>query len=525
MNLLIVDDEFYYAEGLKNIIQNSDIHFNRIDCAYNMTQAKEFFQKERIEVMVCDIEMPQGSGLELVEWVLKEGYDTETIFLTAYANFNYALGALKLQSADYLLKPVGKEELMPCITNAINSYKKKQKRNSLEEQSQHLQKHQEREQFWNALCHDVIPLSMEHISKNLRRYNMPNTMSGDYYYVGLLRTFLSKEDERLETNLYDYAIKNVVIETLEPFNAFEAMIRLNEQDFFLCLQADATGDFSLFTHLCHQLIGNLKEWLPGNFQLYINEAIQLTDVSPILTSLKEQAYQNIHHNRDVISTLQPSSGTDTFISIPLEQWTELLTQKKYDEATASALDYLCELQINHAASRRDLIRFKHDYLQIIYSILDKKGESAHILFSDKETTAIYEQACDSVGKIKEWLNHAMETFRQVVDATDESESTVKLVKQYIKANLSKELSRGELATLAYISPDYLSHIFKEETGESLSSYILTSRMTYAKELLITTQQSVSEIALASGFPNVSYFSRQFKRLNGCTPMEYRKSTN
>lgn len=100
--------------------------------------------------------------------------------------------------------------------------------------------------------------------------------------------------------------------------------------------------------------------------------------------------------------------------------------------------------------------------------------------------------------------------------------TISRVKAYIEENLSREISRNELAAAVYLHPDYLSHFFKEKTGMSISDYIADVRIEHAKNQLLTTEKPVSAIAFESGYSNMAYFSKIFKRATGLTPTEYRK---
>lgn len=83
------------------------------------------------------------------------------------------------------------------------------------------------------------------------------------------------------------------------------------------------------------------------------------------------------------------------------------------------------------------------------------------------------------------------------------------------------MTRESLAAMVYLTPDYLSHLFKRETGFSLTNYIIYERIEEAKRMLAGTDKSVSEIATRCGFQNISYFSRQFRRFTGVTPREFR----
>ena len=106
MNLLIIDDEKYVIESIR---QNVDWEKTGIDHVYSATlvrQAEHIMENIPIEIVLCDIVMPQCTGLELIEHFREQGYEMQVIFLTSYARFEYAQKAITLDSVDYLLKPV-----------------------------------------------------------------------------------------------------------------------------------------------------------------------------------------------------------------------------------------------------------------------------------------------------------------------------------------------------------------------------------------------------------------------------------
>lgn len=94
--------------------------------------------------------------------------------------------------------------------------------------------------------------------------------------------------------------------------------------------------------------------------------------------------------------------------------------------------------------------------------------------------------------------------------------------EYIAENLSKELTVSQIAESFNISVYYLSHIFKAETGTSITEYRNELRLTKAKLLLKNTDVSVSNIAEQVGFGNLSYFTEVFSRSEKISPTNYRK---
>lgn len=101
-------------------------------------------------------------------------------------------------------------------------------------------------------------------------------------------------------------------------------------------------------------------------------------------------------------------------------------------------------------------------------------------------------------------------------------SLVETVKQMIKDNLAIEMSREELAQKVFVNPDYLSRLFKKETGMSLSEYMIQKRLMLAQQLLEATDLSIVEISGRTGFSYSSYFVRIFKKKIGITPQQYRE---
>lgn len=121
-------------------------------------------------------------------------------------------------------------------------------------------------------------------------------------------------------------------------------------------------------------------------------------------------------------------------------------------------------------------------------------------------------------------NNKEQTNRQIPDLVEEldKEDPIEILKNHIRANLDQELGRQELAEMVHLNPDYLSRLFKRETGLSLIQFILQERILLAKHMLLETSVPISLIALKTGFTNFSYFSQVFKRETDLSPQEFRK---
>ncbi len=155
MKLLLVDDEVATIQILKKAVDWKSIGIRQVFTAYNAASAKKVFQENEIDILICDIEMPQESGLDLIKWVQGLYPNIVNIILTGFADFNYARSAISLGVYRFLLKPVGFDELKQTVMEAITKIESEKlqtnillsdsntgnKKNPIEQVKEYLEKH------------------------------------------------------------------------------------------------------------------------------------------------------------------------------------------------------------------------------------------------------------------------------------------------------------------------------------------------------------------------------------------------
>lgn len=107
------------------------------------------------------------------------------------------------------------------------------------------------------------------------------------------------------------------------------------------------------------------------------------------------------------------------------------------------------------------------------------------------------------------------------DSIDKASYTAR-AKQYVMDNFRSDISLQDCADSVGISPYYLSHIFKERTGQTFVEYLSMVRIEAAKQLSENKELTTKDIAEQCGYPNITYFCKVFKRLTGMTISEYRR---
>lgn len=116
MKLLIVDDNTYVVAGIRVQLDWRALGITEIYGAYSAKEARGILEKEKIDFLLTDIEMPEEDGFRLIDWIKARGMKTRIVLLTSFAEFRYAERAVSAHVFAYLLKPVSDEKLLEVFT-------------------------------------------------------------------------------------------------------------------------------------------------------------------------------------------------------------------------------------------------------------------------------------------------------------------------------------------------------------------------------------------------------------------------
>lgn len=119
MNIILVDDEMAMLQILKKVVPWEELEIKGVYTARNAEEARSLFEQKKIDIALCDIEMPKESGLDLIKWIQGLYPNVINIILTGHPDFNYARSAISLGVYEFLLKPVAFEELERVIGSAV----------------------------------------------------------------------------------------------------------------------------------------------------------------------------------------------------------------------------------------------------------------------------------------------------------------------------------------------------------------------------------------------------------------------
>jgi Response regulator containing CheY-like receiver domain and AraC-type DNA-binding domain len=505
LKLLVVDDEVIAIDGIKSAIRWDDLGIEFFS-AYNIRQAKEIFMKTNIDIMLCDIEMPQGNGLELLAWVRENSPQTQSFILTCHADFNYAKQAIKFGSLDYILKPISYSELESIIVKTKEKILK-----SITFLNRNMTMFYER--LWNDIINNSISLSDDLIKQTAVEFNIP--ISDNSTVLPILVSF-HKFDKK---NLCG-TIKDKITEHILAYFSGECIAL--SSDNYICIIRDKNMGQPQIREKCNLLVSDCYKELNCELSCYIGREVTVGGLKQEVDSLFDMESDNVLHTNKVFFSGTKNSVENITITLPdMNVWSVMLLNKETEKVLKSIQNYFIE-QVESAKVNAKLLNcFKEDYMQMIYYILKENGIQAHLIPDDINAKSYFNRANRSVNDMMSWVKYITIKSVNYIDEIQGSQTIIDKVVQFIKLHISEDITRDQLANYVYLNPDYLTRIFKKQTGKSISTFILDERMKIAGQLLASTSISVSLIANQTGYTNFSYFAKVFKRYTGYNPVKYR----
>ena len=530
LKVFLAEDEFIIREGIKNNIDWQAHGYEFCGEASDGELAFPLIQKTRPDILITDIKMPFVDGLALSRLVKKELPETEIIILSGYEEFDYAKEAIQIGVARYLLKPINGETLLQEIDSVAEIILGKQKEKEIREKYQkEMEENSLRDQmdlFQHLVTGDC---SMEELLSVADKLDLK--IMAPWYSIVLLKIQSMKHDYE------EYSGSIVVVD--------ERIAKLAEPEHVLVFDRALEGRAFLFKAdseeelLAYQkeYLGDVKEVLSGyaNLRYFGGIGTPVNRLREIPASFEDASHAFAHRYLVAESCILDSSllmqegaaeHEDFRISavnpeqIDRAKMQEFLRTGDLDEVVYFVDEFFGKLDGGAMKSR---IFRQYITMDAYFSIVDfLKGlglQKDEIEAPDQDSSILQDEksAMDYIVRI---MNKAL-VLREK-KASSRYEDVVSEVIHYIEDNYAQEeLSLNLLASHVNFSPNHLSMIFSQQTGQTLIRYLTDYRMNRAKELLRCSSKKSSVISMEVGYKDPHYFSYLFKKTQGMTPTQYR----
>ncbi|MFD0715770.1 response regulator [Paenibacillus sp. GCM10027626] len=534
--VLVVDDEAVVCQGIKEFLEASNLNISQVFTAWNGYEALDYLRMEKIDLVLTDIQMDGMNGIELMEAILSEKPDVPVVVISAHDNFEYAQKCIRLGARDYLIKPVLLPQLIEITERELSKQHEKYK--LLLEDSLKLKFSMTgMASLRTYILNEMISGSLEDADDYQFIFEQIGvTLNGPDYSVFVIELLWERKDFAGEAicslrdrNLLKYAAINIVEETLQDWNPLAfygqgsrlvTILQHNEAE-------PARKKSSLLTRLNmagKTLASNIQSYLHIGAVIGISSACQKLQTLP-------------HAYRQAAEVIKWRGLYDTQNIFYAEDFSlkEASVQVNWQARADQFVEYLKTGQ--KKADIRDMVE---QFMTDISPIFEREDSTAGIplsiayriyalLLEMKETVGDRYLELDPIvffqfplsgnairQRLAAFLAEAAELIHTSMMVHDQA--IVQRAITYIRQNFrNKGLKIQDIADQVYLSPNYLSYLFKLIAQETVWEFVTRLRMEEARQLLLNTSKKRYEIADEIGYESPEHFSRVFKRFYGESP--------
>ncbi len=505
--VLVADDERIERKGITSLLMLEDYELEIMEAA-NGKAALELVKQKKPDILISDIKMPFMDGLELMDEVRKICPDMAIIVVSGYSDFSYAKEAIKNGAMGYVLKPVDPDEFHDTFEKSMAYLEEKEQNQETAQKNQDFLEQYFLQRYINTGKQEVMEKAAGVVDvtwwKNVGRMILLEATAD---------CFENEDEENNENGDFETLLAN---ELKIPFH----YLNMRAASSLLFFGKDQKIDYFVLAKHIHEFTKNLWD---GGVLSYVavssplGEELNIPGACQELEMLMENRYYR----------------SNEYIFMPDSNWEERdnydltveMLHKMEEDVQLHDINHLWEHFRKFEEEKERGAKFSYIFMKFACSNVVKLMYE-EMNYTLEKCAQIVEEMYQSgtIDDVVDILENTISLYEETMFSNKSSaRNEVEKVKSYIYAHYQEELSVEILGNAVYLSPGYLSYIFKQETGDGLSHFIRQFRLEKAKELLRTTNKKIVQICQETGFTNVSYFCKSFREYYGCSPDQFRKT--
>lgn len=536
--VMLVDDEEIVIEGLKKKIDWEGLQLEVAGIAQDGLEALKIIEETAPDILITDVIMPVMDGLKLIETIKAMGKNIKTIILSGHDEFSYAQKALKLGAAEYQLKPISVEELEELLEKIIIN----------------LNEERQEEQLKNKLKKENIQnfeMVKRHIFTNLLEGRADHTEKLKSIISDINKDYLSNKIVVSVIELDDYSqlfdgksSKERELTIFSMLNITGEIVESNNMGFSVILDEKRLAIITFYdSGWSGSRISNSYMWL---FTLIKDNIIKYQSYS--VTVGVGQVAENVFEVREsYLSACEAVKykllyGKGRILKYENLPKSGVQLQKLFTDHEKNLLELINSPdkqglfeyidQLHRKITEKpgyyyeDVINACYKLVLIAKSLLDQHSNSDE---TSETEIALLEQIkkFESLDFLMSWIKEYFSNVFDVLNSKNKRQfnSIINYVIENIEKNYMNEVELNSMAQKLFLSANYLSTLFKKETGISFKNYLTNYRLDKAKKLLLDPQYKIYQVASLVGYENEEYLCRLFKSNFGITCKEYRDRNN
>ena len=513
MKLLICEDDISTINVLKSKINFSKYEIDIILEAYNGEMAIEIIKNENPELILCDIGMPKVNGIEVLKFARKNNKNVEFVFLTCYEDFKYVKLAFDYRACGYITKPFKLKQIDEALNRMVVNYKE----NTIivNEDTQikiDLLYSSVLKQISDGLFGTNKELIQHFLDNNGIDFNADKKFKIIYSCLNTIDT--KNSDWSIDLLLFTAA--RVHDEILNNYIGSAHTTLANDNKFLWCITfVDANISNEELKKRCNILSEFCREHFLIEPTLLISNEFEFYNTYSVVNTLKEMLVKIRFCNGQIF--LQ-DDNIDDFKSESIIDEHQLLWYLKNND-TSGYEEYIKSL-LDNIEKANKLDQYRKEITMFFLTIMKDNNIPNSLIYTDSEINK-YNNLENTKNNLLEYSKKLMNIYCENTNNYSDSEKIISKAKKFVNENYRENIDRDDIASITYVTPNYLSKLFRNSMGINLREYINQLRIEESKRLLLSTNMTVSEVASYVGYDNISYFSTVFHKLTGVSPSEWK----
>ena len=526
MTVLVIDDQIHVVVGILSEVSWENLGVDKVWKAYNAVEAKGILLLNKVDIMLCDIEMPGENGLSLLKWTQDQGMEVECIFLTAHADFVYARTAMQLGSFDYILQPARYEDIGNAILRAKQRIQEKREQQKFYSYGKTL--FEERDRITDQLFREWYqePENGERYRKLLEdMQKMGRHICDSSPCFLILCQILRWNNAPWERDLFRYSCANILEELFQEWNRKVYIGCLSHEEFiFLVYGEDGKQpDKEETRRQLEHFFNTASRFFCCEQALYVSGTGMFRTMPEKLEVIRHKNKDNVARKPGIYEEEEKKeTKADHILQPDFRTWETLLVRGMGKTVYEEACRYLQELADAEALNAESLQKFYNDFYRIICLTEEKTDTSWEDIFPEEQQRQTALHAYETLQNMQVFLKIVTSYFAEEEEDAGRAGGQVEAIKEYIYHHLDSDIRREDIAVQVFMNPNYVSRLFKKVEGISLKEFIVREKMKMARALLISSQLPVSIVALKVGYSNFSHFSQVYRKTFGVSPTDERK---
>ncbi len=524
LKVLLVDDEPFIIQGLKVLIDWEQEGFTIAGTASNGKEAYDFLQKEEVDLIIADIQMPIMTGLELQETIRKENLSNAYfVILSGYADFEYARRALQNECTDYILKPVDREMLLKLL-NRVSAMRDEDDR--MQQRNRKMEKAYLARQLISLIKGKYDDSNLKYVISQIRCREGVRYVEIQMAESGMDEEVTDQDMREFQKTLYECCVaflKEHASNCVFDVSADEKIYDVGVILFDYMSDEMKKGEKEYLNDLLDYLNGNL----PRAVTMLVGKRVQ--DISNIARSYGNacmlRSFQGFRSKKDIYfyeEEVQVSNDGMVLCKKSLDHLLKVVEQNNHMEIRYAVDQFYEEMGQRGVHGEAMTLNINYLLFQLIHLASEQDDE-----VNQEEILRLISESSFEAGTIRGSKAHLMRFACEYGDYLSQLRKNVSRgvlgnVEKEIRENYADNLTLKGLSEKYYVNSAYLGQLFRKKYGQSFKDYLNNYRMDRAADILLHSDKKIILVAEEVGYHDLDYFVNRFIQVKGCTPAKFRK---